>query len=351
MPCARPWTADPSSSPSPHRWEGMQPVAPRQIVQEARARGLLPDLSGLVLIRADLSGLDLSECDLRGLDLSECDLREAKLSGAHLEGAHLHGADLTHAELLDAFLKGADLSDCTAHRAALGHAVLDGANLFGADLSGASMAVASLRGADLRGSILKESRIRDADLTDALFDRADMQEVDLGRSLVAGASFVNADLRRARLRALRRYDEANWVGADIRDIDFTGGHLLHRFIRDQNYLFEFRTQSRWHGLLYWLWWATSDCGRSASRWFALNALVALVFAGLYLLVEVDFGPHRTAFSPIYFSFVTLTTLGYGDVVPVSGVAQALATVEVVMGYMGLGGMLSILATKMARRSD
>jgi len=54
---------------------------------------------------------------------------------------------------------------------------------------------------------------------------------------------------------------------------------------------------------------------------------------------------------LYYSIVTLTTLGYGDVVPASAPAQVLATIQAVLGYVGLGGFLSILANKMARRAD
>ncbi len=34
---------------------------------------------------------------------------------------------------------------------------------------------------------------------------------------------------------------------------------------------------------------------------------------------------------LHFSFVTLTSLGYGDIVPVSATARALATIEVIVG--------------------
>ncbi len=38
---------------------------------------------------------------------------------------------------------------------------------------------------------------------------------------------------------------------------------------------------------------------------------------------------------IYFSFVTLGTLGYGDIIPVSGPARALAVTEAIVGQMYL----------------
>ena len=45
---------------------------------------------------------------------------------------------------------------------------------------------------------------------------------------------------------------------------------------------------------------------------------------------------------IYFSYVTLTTLGYGDITPVQPVAMTLATVEAVAGQLFLIGMVAYL---------
>ena len=80
-------------------------------------------------------------------------------------------------------------------------------------------------------------------------------------------------------------------------------------------------------------------------------ILTVLFAGLYSLVEIDYGSHRTVFSPLYYSIVTLTTLGYGDVVPASVPGQVLAVTQAILGYVGLGGLLSILSNKMARRAD
>jgi hypothetical protein len=96
---------------------------------------------------------------------------------------------------------------------------------------------------------------------------------------------------------------------------------------------------------------TSDCGRSLFRWTLFILVVTLMFALAYSRVGVDYGPHETAISPLYFSVVTLTTLGYGDVLPTSIPAQILAVCQALLGYVGLGGLLSILANKMARRAD
>ena len=60
---------------------------------------------------------------------------------------------------------------------------------------------------------------------------------------------------------------------------------------------------------------------------------ALVFAGLYQTVAVDYGDHPTFLSSVYYSVVTLTTLGYGDVVPASAVAQGVTTPRPIAGQV------------------
>ena len=76
-------------------------------------------------------------------------------------------------------------------------------------------------------------------------------------------------------------------------------------------------------------------------------LLALVWAMLYLLIAealpgsfngVPQAPWLENFSTaIYFSFVTITTLGYGDILPVTPLARFLVTMEAIVGvfYMAI----------------
>ncbi len=52
----------------------------------------------------------------------------------------------------------------------------------------------------------------------------------------------------------------------------------------------------------------------------------------------------------YYSVVTLTTLGFGDALPASPVGAVLVTVQVILGHIILGLLVSVLADKVARRS-
>jgi len=317
----------------------------------SRSRPLQLDLGGTDLSGMDLSGLDLSGYDFTRANMVRVDLSGSNLGWAKLVECNLHKATLSDCEFVGADLTGANLSECSAERAGFGATTLAGASLIGASLHHATLSEANLSGADLRAADLRACNIRSADLTDASLTRADLQEADLQDSNVMGASFEVANMQRSRLLGIENYTDANWIGTDVREIDLRGAYLIRRFISDENYLYEFRTRSRYHRVLYKLWWLTSDCGRSLFRWTAWIAAVTVLFAVLYSLAEVDYGPYQTMFSPLYYSVVTLTTLGYGDVVPASGQAQVIAAIQAVLGYVGLGGFLSILANKMARRAD
>ena len=264
-------------------------------------------LRGAMLIDRDLSGLNLA-----GADLSRANLTRANLVGASLEGAVLFGATLDHAELLKANLRGADLTQASASGAGFGGADLEEANLFNARLTGATFTQANLKGVDARTADVSGARFRECCLHDADCSQSVLCETDLGESDVTGATFEGADLRRSKLSGLRGATEA----------------------------------------VYWVWWATSDCGRSFVRWGLWTATLAVVFALAYQFGELDLGGRPDNWmTTIYFSFVTLTTLGYGDIVPTSATARIVALIEVVIGYMMLGGLLGIFANKMARRAE
>lgn len=333
----------------------------RQAIQNSlaiiREQGGVPrdmdvkSLCGAHLIGEDLSGLNLSGLDLSGADLSRANLTNCKLINTRLVGSVLFETNLTGCELLSADLTEANLSSCNAAGAGFESANLTNATMFSADLKGATFTKANLRGADMRRTNLQNSRIREAVVNEADLTRSNLQKADLEGSCVDKATFMDADLCHSRLRGLKGYATANWIGADVHGVNFTGAYLTRRTIMDQNYLHEFRTQSRGNAVMYWLWWITSDCGRSFLRWGACIFLLLGLFAGLYNFVEIDYGEHPTAISSFYYSVVTLTTLGYGDVLPASMAAQILAMIEVIIGYVMLGGLLSIFANKMARRAD
>ena len=319
--------------------------------QGSTDRPLRLDLRGINLNNEELSGLDLSGYDFSFASMNRVNFSQSNLSYAILTDAGLDMAVLDECDFIGADLRRASLNECSAKNCGFGGADLSHASMINADLGEAVLSRSSLHYADLRASDLTGARLSEADLSHAVFTRATLCDADMKKSNVAYTSFSLADLQRCRLLGIKNFKKADWIGADIRDMDLRGAFLVRRYISDENYLFEFQSQSRMHKTIYWIWWFTSDCGRSLLRWFAWLLTATLGYAAVYTQLAIDYGDYQTWFSSIYFSFVTLTTLGYGDAVPMSLTAQVVVSLQAITGYMGLGGLLSILGNKMARRAE
>ncbi len=309
------------------------------------------DLRGIDLSGEDLSGLDLSRYDFSGATLSETNLSNSNLSWTCMVETSLHKANLDRCEMMGSDFSSADLNECSIKNSGLGGVNLSGASFIHSDLSDTSFSKSDLSNADFRAANLANANLTETIMANATFIRANLVNADLKSSDVKEASFELADLRQARLLDIKNFKKARWIGADIRNIDLKGAYLINRYVNDENYLHEFRTRSKYHEIIYILWWLTSDCGRSLFRWSIFVFLIVFLFGFLYSIVGVDFGQYKTPFSPYYFSIVTLTTLGYGDVLPQTVGGQILTVLEAILGYIGLGGLLTILTNKMARRAD
>ncbi len=323
-------------------------------IAEMRSQEGKQSLAGLNFHGVSLADEDLSDLDFSGADLSEADLSRANLAGTRFFKTNLHKASLFQAKLPRADLTGVNLTNANMEEAncsetSLGMANLNNARLFSINLEGSTLSKATINNLDLRCANLKNARLREATITGSDLTGANLQGADLSLCDVDGSIFNNADLRNTRLRMVKNFESAKWIGTDIRDINFAGAYRLRRFIIDQNYLKEFRDRNKLNKFLYYLWWLTSDCGRNLLRWCLFIVALVLIFSWLYAFVEI--GGSNSWVSRLYYSVVTLTTLGYGDIVPLSPAARLLAMIEVTAGYVMLGGLLSIFNNKIARRGE
>jgi len=358
----------------------------------AEQRGARADLSGAQLDAIDLSGADLSGALLRGASLNGANLQRVQLTHAELVDASLQNADLSGANLLladftGADLEGANLSDTTsASEKELGHirrgprfrdailrgarmrncycvmsdftgARLAGADLTGADLEAANLSSNDLAGAALRGANLTNANLRNTDLSAAGLREARLSNADLTGADLSGADVSSTDLRGANFDNAHvsgiRYDrKATFRG--IRVANCYGSSRFRRFAQDQEYIEEFKES---YPAAYWCWLMLTDCGRSMVRVALWSAGLVLLFAFIYNAL----GEHAFAvtnkvtlgwnlFTAAYCSVVAFTAFGLGDITPLTRVSASFVMVEVIVGYVMLGILISILATKVARRS-
>jgi len=75
-------------------------------------------------------------------------------------------------------------------------------------------------------------------------------------------------------------------------------------------------------------------------WVFLYNLTELLHPGSFSLAAVIDAESKK--SLYFFSFVTLTTLGYGDITPVSGPARSLAMLEAIVGQMYIAVLIARL---------
>lgn len=295
--------------------------------------------------------------DLSGVDLGGQDLAGAVLAGVQLASANLRAANLKAADLTDAVLLFADLSEANLSEARLGGGHLVGANLAGADLTGADLRSAQMIRTRLAGATCTRTNFQGADLSHADLSRADLSNAELGHCRLVetdltGALLWSTNLEQAAVMGLK-YDRRKLSCRGVRVDSCHGNAIFKRDAQDQDWIETYRSQSRWHYFLYVLWDRFTDCGRSLWRVCAIACCLACSFGLLYswcpwLLEESRSA--RTPFTPFYYSFVTMTTLGFGDVTPGCLLGEILVTCEVVLGYITLGTLVSILSNLVARRS-
>jgi len=239
--------------------------------------------------------------------------------------------DLTDADLFAKNLTGVNFSQANLNGARLSRARLNAAKLTGADLTSANLSGASFILADLT-----DASLFTADLTGTRFDQADF----------TGAYVYGVIWNRRKMRM--KYQGIK--GAD----SIHGNWLFRRDVLDQDVLDTLEINCYtvwWRRLMFWAW-GLLDYGRSMGRVAFFAAALIIIFGLIYSIPDIidDKNPAKTEFTPFYFSIVTFTTLGYGDVTPKNVWGELAASTEVIIGYLNLGLLLSVLSEKIARRS-
>ena len=212
------------------------------------------------------------------------------------------------------------------------------------------------------------------------FSRADFSNADLTKAKLSFVVLEKTILADARLNEARLYD-ASVCGADLRGADFSdaivdgikydrkmkclgarvdsckGSARFRRAVLEADYIEAFAAESP---VLSRLWGWTSDYSRSPFRIGIVGVLIICAFASIYYaspsLVHWpntkwgDPRPMDLWFAPVYYSVVTFTTLGFGDIFPATTGGEILSTIEVLIGYVWLGYLVSVLALRASART-
>ena len=93
----------------------------------------------------------------------------------------------------------------------------------------------------------------------------------------------------------------------------------------------------------------SGYGTSFFRWGLTSFIFILFFAAIFVFVSEVFSPAIYAenfYDFVHFSTATFTTLGYGDLAPITTLGKLISNIEVFTGYIMLGTFLGMLQQKM-----
>ena len=267
------------------------------------------------------------------------------LKGAHLRDVDLNQGDtrksvnLTHADLSRADLRGAHLFNID----------LRSSNLFKADLEDANLNHARLSGANLLGVDLHDTKL---------------ESVDWGNGVIQELQAMAASRQGRHQQARELYQEAEEIYRNLSRVCEEKGHFgaSGRFFYGEMVM-------RRMGMPRW------SRGRLVSKAMdlicgygelpgrvILFSLTIIVFSALlYLMIGVRgeegeivfhsgvafYTNLHTFLTCLYYSVVTFTTLGYGDIVPL-GAARAVAAGEAFIGAFTIGLFLVVFVKKVAR---
>ncbi len=298
------------------------------------------DLTG-----SDMSGLSLDQAsfedaDLIRTDFSEASITEGNFNGAVLERAALYGTDLRNAKLYSARLADAHVSDHTD---------------FGVREmpdSGQRASIIPLRSP--LPAVRYDSRNPDSDQYD---DNEDKR----------GGESISDHTRAASVYTeIQRVAQTN-AASDLatRCFRWRKDMLRERYLSDEG---RGNTADRSRWTLAWVSNLVARYGDSPWRVVYTSIGTITLFAVLYSLsggvqLTADDGqnfafstapafsvPHwiETLAVNFYFSAVTFTTLGYGDIRPSSPVSQFLASAESFFGAALLALLVAVLARRLTR---
>jgi voltage-gated potassium channel len=79
--------------------------------------------------------------------------------------------------------------------------------------------------------------------------------------------------------------------------------------------------------------------------------VIILSSFFVLMVEKDVGNIKTAEDAIWWTFISVTTVGYGDYYPVTGAGKLMASLLIMSGIVGFGTVVSYLSSKFNNYTD
>jgi hypothetical protein len=204
-------------------------------------------------------------------------------------------------------------------------------DLRGIPLTNADLSSLNLSGIDFFASDLSGTSFKNSDLTGSYLSECN----------ISGSMFDWAKLDDALLDNVKFNQVTSFLGVKLHTINFTLATLLYDLAISQQRI----QQLEQHYPIFACFLRLScDYGRSFSRYLLWVSAFIFAYAGIYWLLN-DTSTPRTFLDYLYFSVVTFTTVGYGDIVPVGLLSKLIVISEIILGYLMGGLLVAILAKR------
>lgn len=194
---------------------------------------------------------------------------------------------------------------------------------------------------NLSNAILDDCNFEGCNLTMASFKNSSLEYANFKNVWLTDVVFTNANLGYVSYN-----NKTDFQNVDVNSFQGSSNPLFINFLQRKHYLKNFKHKNK---ITYYIWWLISDCGQSFFRWFLWSLAICLLCGYIYSSFPSSFTivneRKNTGFTFYYYSVVTFTTLGFGDVVPVNLLGEIIVSMEVILGYIMLGGLISIFSDK------
>lgn len=336
---------------------------------------------------ADLSGSNfentvLYKANFGGSDLSDSFMVNTEIINAMLGGADLSGTDLTNTTIRLSDLERSDLTSADLHGAQITETALDGARMAGAQIDGRTAML------DHSDSIFKirlcvydprhDVGKNGTDDGNTGGDRVAEEETTDKNNAPRAVKAISNDMDTGLNQAANTYRTIeNLASKNARPELQATCYVRRQDIRRRQHAHAAKTSESLRGTIsnkarsafQWLSWATMKYGESPWRVAYTSLAVILLFGLVYPILgglTVTTGaPTIGAWQPIgqiprspdfvgevllslYFSVVTFTTLGYGDIQPSGTTAKLLAGVESMVGAVLIALLVAVLGRRLMR---
>jgi uncharacterized protein YjbI with pentapeptide repeats len=291
---------------------------------------------------------------------------ESEAAPRDLRGVSLHGVDVSGSTgLADTCLDHASFDDVQLRTASLRGCLLRNARV----AANCSLVKSSAQHADFTGAIMRDVSLRGAHLSYAVINGADLRNADLRGAILANVR-MSFEHPLGMISLRRRWTKLGGPEQTARFLNPKTDLAVRDAVARATAASLFQAR---HLLLGYLFYALTNYGRSATRLLMWVVSVWFLFGAIYRVaplpsllqgtrlgnILVDAAPEfvrtngdvavfPTNFAPFYFSAITLTTVGYGDITPAPGSssAQVLVVCEALSGFVFLGAFVSLLVQNM-----